>query len=187
MKTSTLSFSLSSFQQITKSQLFLYWVDITIYQNISRLGEYILGKSEKYEYLPWIFTSSTPRVCQAREALNICRAPGWCPLVTTTSHAHCKGLCMHSGQHIQALSTTPHTHLSLGYLSGLGMCTPVSCSPSSGWIGEGPVQALKAGGGPRSRISSTLSTALQLGRGHGLKASMCPWPWGLMAPLDGER
>lgn len=94
-------------------------------------------------------------------------APGWCPLVTTTSHGHCNGLCMHSGQHIQALSTTPHTHLSLGYLSGLGMCTPVSCSPSSGWIGEGPVQALKAGGGATFQDLKYLE--------HGLAAGERTW------------
>ena len=171
--------------------MFLYLVDT--YQNISRLGEYILVKWRNKSILPLIFNLSMLCVCRAREALNVFRAPllfccsvvsdslqphGWQParhlrpwnspgknpgvdclslspgdlpdpgtepeywqadslplshwealqgpgrstngrpwlvsLVTTTSQAQCKGLCMHSVQHIQALSTAPVRHLSLG-------------------------------------------------------------------------
>ena len=98
-------------------------------------------------------------------------------LVITTSQAQCKGLCTHAGQHIQALSTPPLRHLSLGRPR---MCKPMSYSPSRGGIGTGPMLW-------NSRILSALSMALKLGRGHGLKVDMCPWPWGLMALLGEER
>lgn len=131
--------------------------------------------------------SLTLSVYWAREALKAralagiqTEAPGLCPLVTTTSHPQ-----WHAFRPTRPCSVhTPHKHLCLQCPSDLGMCTPMGCSPSRAWTGEGPnVGPL----GSEILGLRYLEHGLKAGRGQALRVVMFPWPRGFTAPLEGRK
>lgn len=100
---------------------------------------------------------------------------------------HTAGLCTYSGQYIQA--HPPNICLLLPFR--LRYVTSVSCLPSRGGIGEGPMEALEVGWGANGAVKfedlKCLELGLEAGRGCGWQVGMSPWSWGLIAPLGGER